>query len=137
MKRYVIYIIILFTSGCSFLPDRFDDNILITERDSPSHYNIEKAWSKGNSLHIEIDTLPGLNIVTLTPIIFDDAIYIRHSAISTGGGHRVEFILDLSTYNLPSNWQDKIYWLDELFYKFPFLNTPYKMRRVKINVEQT
>jgi prepilin-type processing-associated H-X9-DG protein len=70
-----------------------------------------RAWIEGRTLVIEVDQIPGLNVGLIRYRIVDGNIYLCPVRASSGGPGRDIIRIDLSSESLPSDWQDRIYWL--------------------------
>jgi hypothetical protein len=104
----LVVLVAIMVSGC-VCPSRktFVD---VTQ---PEEFNYhEKMSVDGQKLIIEVEQIPGLNIVSIHPLILQDIIYLERSAVSSGGAGTGRFELDFSRYNLPDDWSNRIYWIE-------------------------
>jgi len=76
-----------------------------------------RAWLDGRTIFIEVDQIPGLNVVGIEHRIDAGAIYLQPRRASSGGGGTALLRVDLSAESLPPGWERRIYWLTlEYFY---------------------
>jgi len=123
--------------GCS-------STITIQDVDTPPMslvYVEDQAWAKGKTLFIEVNQRPGLNLARITPIVYKGDVYLEQLRISSGGKRKEIFELDLSSCDLPKDWQDKIYWIaghsyDNLWQVLTHKGQlPQRVKRLKINLK--
>jgi len=70
-----------------------------------------RAWIEGRTLVIEVDQIPGLHVSFIEYWVIDGDIYLSPRRASSGGPGRDLVRIDLSSENLSSGWEDRIYWL--------------------------
>lgn len=127
----------IFLVGCS-------SSITIQDVDTPPMrfvYVEEQAWAKGKVLFVEVNQKPGLNLAEITPVFYNGDLYLKQLRISSGGRGTRIFKLDLSAYDLPKGWQDRIYWIagssyDNLWQVLTHKGQlPQRVKRLKINLK--
>lgn len=70
-----------------------------------------RVVARDHRLIIEVSQTPGFNIVGFNSFEQDGAIYVWPRRISSGGGGKAQFEVDLSKYHLGADWPEHVYWL--------------------------
>lgn len=80
---------------------------------TPETYDYpEKLWVDGKRLMIEVHQIPGCNVARIRPLILESGVYLDTLSVSSGGGGRARFELDMSRYDLAADWTNRIYWIE-------------------------
>jgi hypothetical protein len=97
----------------------------------------QRAWRDGQTLVVEIDQYPGLNVVDIEHDVLDGAIYLVPYRRSTTASGTSEFRIELNDVQLSDDWHERVYWVtDETFSPF-FDESSSKATRVKLTVLPT
>lgn len=70
-----------------------------------------RVSAKGDRLVVEVSQIPGLNVVGFDAFEQDGAIYVSPRRISSGGGGTGKFEIDVSKFQVGSDWPQHVYWL--------------------------
>lgn len=65
----------------------------------------------GRTLFITVEQTPGLNLARITPLRYQNGVYLGTQYISSGGGGRQTFEVSLDRLELPRDWKDHVYWI--------------------------
>ena len=141
--RCVLLAAVLLLPGCALFPQRIGQDTRIVDA-GPEEVTVppvkgsrlyEKAWSDGETLLLECVQMPGLNLARVEPVFFNNEVYLDSTRISSGGSARVVFRIDLSEFDLPDDWTDRVYWIVGSSYSGLFSRTPLEIRRLKVHVQ--
>jgi hypothetical protein len=106
-------------SGCvSPAPQAFVDADALPSDFAGREY---RAFARDQRLIIEVSQTPGLNVAGFESFEHDGAVYVSPRHISSGGGGKAQFEVDLSKYHLEADWPDHVYWVLES-YSYPIGN---------------
>jgi hypothetical protein len=141
MKNILISVIILFT-GCATFAQTIGNETKIVD---VQHHGIltvagkdykvyEKVWSNGKILFFECDQIPGFNLVKIESAFFKGDVYLDGFRVSSGGHGKMIFKIDLSKFDLPQDWTERVFWIVESSYSSPFSRAPLEIKRLKVNV---
>jgi hypothetical protein len=102
-------VVVVVLTGCVFpRPQSFVDADTL-----PSNFagREHRSFVRGDRLVIEVSQTPGFNVVGFDAFEQAGALYVSPRRISSGGGGKVEFEVDVAKYQLGADWPQHIYWL--------------------------
>jgi hypothetical protein len=80
-----------------------------------------RAFVRGERLVIEVSQIPGFNVVGFDAFEQAGALYVSPRRISSGGGGTAQFEVDVTKYQLGTDWPQHVYWLLQS-YAYPIGN---------------
>lgn len=71
--------------------------------------SIGKIWRENEILHIEVNQIAGFRLCEITPLIFENEIFLQTRHISSGRSGSEVFDIDMSSYELDDGWENRVY----------------------------
>lgn len=111
-----ILLLVIFTSmliilnACSSMEDWQGTNLDYKELEG--QYK-PRFFGEGKTLIVEVENIGGLNIVTITNMLYLGELYLGGIRNSSGGKVTSKFYIDVSRFNLKDDWKNHIYWWDD------------------------
>lgn len=75
-----------------------------------------RAWLEGSQILVEVEQIPGLNVVDIHYRVEGEDVYLMPRRASSGGGGTYVVTVDLSSETLAEGWASRVYWLTGEFY---------------------
>jgi len=79
------------------------------------------AFVRGERLVVEVSQIPGFNVVGFDAFEQAGALYVSPRRISSGGDGTAQFEVDVTKYQLGTDWPQHVYWLLQS-YAYPIGN---------------